>query len=86
MLFDAISNIISSTLMIIIFTIFIFIEEKHLNKKLKQFLSESNSNYKGLDKTLNKIEQSVTRYLGIKTMSSLLTGLLSFIVFSFLVI
>ena len=83
MLFDAISNIISSTLMIIIFTIFIFIEEKHLNKKLKQFLSESNSNYKGLDKTLNKIEQSVSKYLGIKTLSSLLTGLLSFGVFYF---
>ena len=83
MLFDAISNIISSTLMIIIFTIFIFIEEKHLNKKLKQFLSESNSNYKGLDKTLNKIEQSVSKYLGIKTLSSLLTGLLSFVVFYF---
>ena len=80
-LFDAISNIISSTLMIVIFTIFIFIEETHFDKKLKQFLSESTSNYKNLNKTLNKIEWSVAKYLGIKTMSSLLTGLLSFIMF-----
>ena len=83
MLFDAISNIISSTLMIIIYTIFIFIEEKYFNEKLNQFLSESGSNYKGLDNTLNKIEKSVTKYLGIKTLSSLLTGALSYIVFYF---
>ena len=67
--------------MIVIFTIFIFLEETHFDKKLKQFLSESTSNYKNLNSTLNKIEWSVARYLGIKTMSSLLTGLLSFIVF-----
>ena len=80
-LFDAISNIISSTLMIVLFTIFIFLEETYFDKKLKQFLSESTSNYNNLNSTLNKIEWSVARYLGIKTMSSLLTGFLSFIVF-----
>ena len=67
--------------MIVLFTIFIFLEETHFDKKLKQFLSESTSNYNNLNSTLNKIEWSVARYLGIKTMSSLLTGFLSFIVF-----
>jgi AI-2 transport protein TqsA len=81
MLFDAISNIVSSTLLIIIFTIFIFIEEKYFSKKLNQFLSESKTEYKSLSNTLEKIEWSVAKYLGIKTLSSLLTGFLSLIVF-----
>ena len=38
MLFDAVSKIISSTLMILIFTIFIFLEETNFSHKLKQFL------------------------------------------------
>ena len=52
--------------MIVLFTIFIFLEETHFDKKLKQFLSESTSNYNNLNSTLNKIEWSVARYLGIK--------------------
>ena len=81
MLFDAVSKIISSTLMIVIFTIFIFLEETNFSHKLKQFLSESKSDYNGFNSTLNKIEWSVAKYLGIKTMSSFITGLLSFLVF-----
>ena len=83
MLFDAVSKIISSTLMILIFAIFIFLEETHFSHKLKQFLSESSSDFHGLNSTLSKIEWSVAKYLGIKTMSSFITGLLSFIVFYF---
>ena len=45
------------------------------------FYIYKSSNYNNLNSTLNKIEWSVARYLGIKTMSSLLTGFLSFIVF-----
>lgn len=82
-LFDAISKIISSTLMILIFSVFIFLEETNFSHKLKQFLSESSSDYHNLDSTLNKIEWSVAKYLGIKTMSSFITGFLSFLVFYF---
>ncbi len=80
-LFDAVSNIVSSTLMIIIFAIFIFLEEVHLNFKIKQIFSTSPRKFKRLNDTLNKIEWSVARYLGIKTIISLLTGVLSYIVF-----
>jgi predicted PurR-regulated permease PerM len=81
MLFDAVSNIISSTLMILMFTVFIFIEELHFDNKLKQYFANSSSNVNNLNKTLNKIEWSVAQYLGIKTISSFITGLISFVVF-----
>ena len=67
--------------MILIFTIFIFIEELHFDNKLKQYFATSSSNVNNLNKTLNKIEWSVAQYLGIKTISSFITGLMSFIVF-----
>ncbi len=79
-LFDAISNIVSSTLMILLFAIFIFLEEVHLNYKLKQIFSPSPNKFKKLNDTLSKIEWSVARYLGIKTIISLLTGFLSYLV------
>ena len=67
--------------MILIFTIFIFIEELHFDNKLKQYFATSSSNVNNLNKTLNKIEWSVAQYLGIKTISSFITGLISFVVF-----
>lgn len=82
-LFDAVSNIISSTLMILLFAIFIFIEEIHLSNKLKQVFSSSAKKYEKLNATLGKIEWSVARYLGIKTLISLITGVSSYIVFIF---
>jgi len=81
-LFEAISSIVSSTLMILLFAIFIFVEEVQFGKKLKQIFSESPIQYEKLNETLSKIEWSVARYLGIKTLISLLTGTLSYIVFA----
>ncbi len=80
-LFDAISNIISSTLMILLFAVFIFIEEVYFSKKMNQIFSSSNEKLKKINSTLFEIEWSVARYLGIKTLISLMTGFLSYIVF-----
>lgn len=82
-LFDAISNIVSSTLMIVLFAVFIFIEEIHLGNKLNQIFFYSPKKLKKINATLHDIEWSVARYLGIKTLISLLTGFLSYVVFLF---
>ena len=82
-LFDAVSNIVSSTLMILLFAVFIFIEEIHLSNKLDQIFVYSPKKLKKINATLFDIEWSVARYLGIKTLISLLTGFLSYVVFLF---
>jgi predicted PurR-regulated permease PerM len=82
-LFDAVSNIVSSTLMILLFAVFIFIEEIHLSNKLDQIFVFSPKKLKKINATLHDIEWSVARYLGIKTLISLLTGFLSYVVFLF---
>ena len=80
-LFNAISTILSSALMILLFVVFIFIEETQFNKKLQKVFTKNEKKYDSLLETLSKIEWSVARYLGIKTLVSLITG---FLVISYL--
>jgi predicted PurR-regulated permease PerM len=70
--------------MILLFAVFIFIEELYLNNKIQQIFSSSPNKFKRLNETLYKIEWSVARYLGIKTLISLLTGFLSYLIFVFI--
>ncbi len=81
-LFNAISTILSSALMILLFVVFIFIEETQFDKKLQKIFIKNEKKYKSLMETLSKIEWSVARYLGIKTIVSLITGFFSYLVFA----
>ena len=76
-LFNAISTILSSALMILLFVVFIFIEETQFHKKLQKVFTKNEKKYASLMETLSKIEWSVARYLGIKTLVSLITGFLA---------
>ena len=79
-LLDALSSIVGNAFMIILFAIFIFIEETNFQSKIKQLINRSPDKFSKLNATLSKIEWSIARYLGIKTIVSLLTGILSFII------
>ncbi|MDG2344375.1 MAG: AI-2E family transporter [Flavobacteriales bacterium] len=77
---DALSSIVGNAFMIMLFAIFIFIEETNFQSKIKQLIERSPDRFSKLNATLSKIEWSIARYLGIKTIVSLLTGILSFII------
>jgi AI-2 transport protein TqsA len=79
-LLDALSSILGNAFMIMLFAIFIFIEETNFQSKIKQLVERKPEKFSKLNTTLTKIEWSIARYLGIKTIVSLLTGVLSFIV------
>lgn len=79
-LLDALSSIVGNAFMIMLFAIFIFIEETNFQSKIKQLIDRSPDKFSKLNATLSKIEWSIARYLGIKTIVSLLTGILSFII------
>ncbi len=77
---NGISTLLGDTFMIIIYAIFLFLEESSFKKKLqKMFEGESNSLHSIL-KVSTKIEDSISNYLRLKTFVSLLTGVLSYIV------
>lgn len=77
-IFESITGILGDTFIIIIYALFILIEEAHFYKKIKTVVSER-SQFMQLTNVLNKIDTSVSKYIGLKTFISFLTGFLSYI-------
>lgn len=76
---NGISGLLGDTFMIVIYALFIFLEESTFASKLKKIFTEK-GNHDSMQKMLDKIEVSISSYLRLKTYVSLLTGILSYIV------
>ncbi|CAL2103788.1 putative transport protein HI_0338 [Tenacibaculum sp. 190130A14a] len=74
---NGISGILGDTFMIVIYALFIFLEEASFKRKLRNVIFKENSQIQPI---LVKIESSISSYLRLKTYVSLLTGILSYIV------
>ena len=74
---NGISGLLGDTFMIVIYALFIFLEEASLKQKLRKVFFKDDSNVQNI---LTKIENSISSYLRLKTYVSLLTGILSYIV------
>ncbi|PQJ21816.1 AI-2E family transporter [Tenacibaculum sp. SG-28] len=77
---NAISGVLGDTFMIIIYALFIFLEESSFKKKLVKLFQKDDTSYSNVLHLITKIEYSVSNYLRLKTYVSLLTGILSYIV------
>ncbi|HSV76073.1 MAG TPA: AI-2E family transporter [Bacteroidales bacterium] len=78
-LFDVSTLILSNLTMVIVYAVFLFLEEPAFQSKLKKLFSQAEQ-FDNAFKTIKKIEFSVSRYLGVKTLISFTTGLLSYFV------
>lgn len=76
---NGLTDVLSSALLILIYTLFIFLEETNFNSKLKKIFRDGDK-YNQILEMLEKIEVSVNQYLGLKILVSLLTGILSYFV------
>lgn len=81
--FQSLSDILSNTFIIIIYALFIFLEEANFQKKLKAIFKDQ-SQYEKINDVLEKIESSVSSYIGLKTLVSFITGLGSYIALLFI--
>lgn len=81
--FQSLSDILSNTFIIIIYALFIFLEEANFQKKLKAIFKDQ-SQYEKINDVLEKIESSVSSYIGLKTFVSFITGLGSYIALLFI--
>ncbi|MDA3823770.1 MAG: AI-2E family transporter [Bacteroidales bacterium] len=82
-LFSALTSIFGDAFLVIIYLVFILIEEPIFPKKIKAIYSHP----EGLDhaiKLLDKIDHSTSSYMAIKSLMSLLTGTLSYFVLLFI--
>jgi len=73
------ASFISSAGLILIYTLFIFLEQKCFLPKMDHLVADDNQRQK-VRKILNRIYDDTKTYIGIKTFTSLLTGLISYAV------
>ncbi|PID48125.1 MAG: hypothetical protein CR967_01590 [Proteobacteria bacterium] len=78
----SLSNLLSQSMMILIYLLFIFLETDSFKLKIDALFPEASSKEKVL-LTLQKIESSLAGYFRVKTLMSLLTAFLSFLVLYF---
>tara|TARA_B100000401_G_C52803760_1_gene720015 strand:+ start:149 stop:1174 length:1026 start_codon:yes stop_codon:yes gene_type:complete len=83
LIFNSLTELFGNLFMIIIYVLFIFLEEVNFHQKLILAFSKSNKQDK-ISTVIEEIEASITNYLGLKTIVSLCTGLLSYIVLLFI--
>ncbi len=82
-IFNSVSELFGSALLIVIYALFIFLEETNFSKKLKA-AATSSEKYNEITSILNQIEHSISNYIGLKTLVSLITGIVSYIALSFI--
>lgn len=78
-LFDYSTGILGNLFLVFIYALFFFLEEFTFSNKINLLFPDENKRTKLLS-TLGEIEQSVSKYLGLKTVVSIITGLASFMV------
>lgn len=78
-IFSSLSGIFGNAFMILIYVLFVFLEEASFDIKLREVF-KSEDQHKRTTNILNKIEGSITNYIGLKTLTSVITGVLSFVV------
>ena len=82
-IFESLSDLLGNAFIITIYALFIFLEEANFHKKLKAVFSD-NDQFIQLSDILDKIEDSVSKYIGLKTFVSFITGLASYIALLFI--
>ncbi len=80
---NAFKDIFGKAILIIIYTIFLMLEERFFGEKIKAIYFKK-ENYDEITNMLNQIDLSIGRYLSIKTIISFMTGILSYIALIFI--
>ena len=76
-LLNSLTSMIGNAFLIIIYVIFLMLEESRFGGKLKAFYADKAKSERAFT-ILNQIDESLGRYVSLKTMVSLITGVLSY--------
>ena len=79
-LLDSFSELFSSTFMILLYLIFILLEESSFLNKLKAIYEKPNE-FEEVNDLLIEIDKSLSKYISIKTLLSIITALSSYVAF-----
>lgn len=78
-IFSSVADLLGSTFIILIYFIFIFLEESNFGPKLKKIFAKEQQ-FKSVSEVLGRVEKAIAKYLGLKAFISLITGILSYVV------
>jgi len=76
-LFSALTGIFGNAFMILLYLLFLLLEEPTFNRKLKRMYPDANR-FDQVQSMILKIDTSITSYISLKSLSSLMTGFLSY--------
>lgn len=79
----ALTGIFSDAFAVILYLIFLLLEEPLFPKKIKAIYADE-KRYKNVTGLINKIDQSIGNYIALKTLISIFTGFLSYFVLLFI--
>ncbi len=82
-LFSALTGLFGSAFTVLLYLIFLLLEEPIFPKKLKAMYPEKEK-YDHFNGLINKIDHSIGNYISLKTVTSLLTGFLSYFALLFI--
>lgn len=82
-LFNSITEVFGDAFLIIIYTLFLLLEEPYFSRKINAIYAEKNDQ-DDVNKVLRELDKSIGRYLSLKTLISLLTGFLSYFALLFI--
>ncbi len=83
-LFSSLKDVFGKAFLIIIYTLFLLIEEPLFSKKIAAIYKDKPDQRKETTTILNQIDRSIGRYISLKTIISLLTGVLSYFALIFI--
>ncbi len=82
-LFSALTGIFGNAFMILLYLLFLLLEESTFNRKLKNMYPDPDR-LAQIQALVAKIDTSITSYISLKSLSSLMTGLLSYFALLFI--
>lgn len=82
-LFSTLTGLFGSAFTVLLYLLFLLLEEPILPKKLKAMYPEKEQ-YEHVKKLVDKIDHSIGNYIALKTLTSLLTGFLSYFALLFI--
>ncbi|PWH87163.1 AI-2E family transporter [Brumimicrobium oceani] len=80
---ESLTGLVSNAFIIILYASFILLEETYFISKLKIIFSRE-SHFRQLSKVMREIDTSVTKYMGLKTFVSIITGTASYLALYFI--
>ena len=82
-LFNSLTDVFGDAFLIVIYTLFLLLEEPFFSKKIKAIYAKKDDR-EDVNTVMKQLDKSIGRYISLKTLMSLLTGLLSYFALLFI--